>query len=62
MNAYCKRFDKCYFPKDIAEQKEYIGRTEVNKYICSCNFGGLDCELEKMDDITFKIFERINKK
>ena len=59
MTAYCKKFDKCYFPKDIA--KGNFTREQMDKYICSCNFGGLDCELNELSDIEFKVFERFKE-
>ena len=58
----CKRFDICYFPKDVFSKKDYIGLKEVDKYIASCNFEGLDCEIEKLTDEEFKLFERKNGK
>ncbi len=57
--THCKRFDKCYFPKDMIKGKH--GRNGIDKYVDCCNYKGRDCELEKLSDIEFKIFERCGK-
>lgn len=55
----CKYYDKCYFPKDIA--KGMHGQEGQKKYLESCQYGGMDCELEKLSEIEFKVFERVGE-
>lgn len=55
----CKYYHKCYFPKDIA--KGMHGKEGIKRYLDSCNFDGMDCELAKLSEIEFKIFERVNE-
>jgi len=50
----CKRIENCYLPKDM--KKFTIEQT--NKYIDSCRNYGIGCEIEKLSDIEFKLFER----
>ena len=58
--TYCKRYDKCYFPKDIAKGIIH-GQEGEKRYLDSCNFKGIDCELSKLSEIEFKVFERFGK-
>ena len=61
MKELCKRFNECYFPKDIADDRNYIKPRHVDKYINSCHYKGFDCEVIKLDDEEFKIFKRLGK-
>jgi len=57
----CKYYDKCYFPKDVKKALDRFNplTNENNKrYWESCNNEGLECELSKLSEIEFKIFER----
>jgi len=58
MTECCKRYDKCYFPKDIS--KGMHGKNGMERYLNSCHYKGMDCDLEKLSDIEFKIFERFD--
>ncbi len=57
----CKRYDKCYFPKDIAKNCSGVDKEKLERYLNSCNFKGMDCELSKLSEIEFKVFERFGK-
>lgn len=55
MNERCPRFNTCYFPKNITKGKHE--RKEFEKYLNSCNYRGMECELAKLSDIEFKLME-----
>ncbi len=55
----CRRFNKCYFPKDQKVKK--FGVEDTIKYIESCRNYGTGCELTQLNDSQFKIFERTKK-
>ncbi len=59
MNEYCKYRDKCYFMKDIIEEMDR--KQEQKGYLDSCNLNGKGCELAKLSNIEFKMFERLDK-
>ena len=59
MTCYCKRYDKCFFPREVEKGKSQ--RNDIEKYINSCNFGEMDCELMQLSDIEFKVYERFEK-
>jgi hypothetical protein len=52
----CKYYETCYFPKDVAKGRH--GKAGVERYIESCSFLGLECEIAKLSKLEFKIFER----
>jgi len=53
---YCPRYDKCYFPKEIAN--ENLTKKDMIFYLSNCVYGGVDCELSKVSNIEFKIIQR----
>ena len=53
----CKYYNVCYFPRDIA--KGMHGKNGIERYLNSCNFNGMDCELSKLGHLEFKIFEKL---
>ena len=56
----CKYYNKCYFPRDIA--KGMHENEGVEKYLNSCHFYGMDCELSRLESSVFKIFEKMEVK
>ena len=48
----CKKYDICYFPKDIKRNRH--GEDGLHKYLNSCRDKGIGCDLSGLTDEMFK--------
>ena len=56
----CKRFYECYFPKDVAKGKH--DKEGMDRYLNSCNYKGMDCELLKFNEEKNEFNSSLGKK